>query len=251
MRRFLTIGSLLILVIMTFATGAAFADTPDAEFDIYGVGYCDGLHIVTYPDGTFDGWQTGCSSGPLLGIKQGNLAQGRYYSIGFDDTADYGGYLFVLRLDFTWTIYANDGGGIYVINSGIWEYGTPPKGGEPMATGSSVAGGWVDQGGFQIGYDGYCDGQAFHMHADGTFDGFLTGCAYGPSLGTRGLTWTQGLTIGIVYDDTADFFGLYEVVRVDGTWMLYGNDGGGIYVINEGTWSYGPPGKGRSRALFQ
>lgn len=134
MKKLLAIGSVLVLLALTVVPGAAFADAgTDASFDLVFDGYCDGLHLNDLLDGTVDGDQTGCVSGPLLGTRNRPFTQGQAISVTFDSSAAYAGLFAVVRADHTWTIYANDGAGIYVINSGTWTKGIPPLGGGSSA----------------------------------------------------------------------------------------------------------------------
>lgn len=96
---------------------------------------------------------------------------------------------------------------------------------------------------FEISYDGFCDGLMLNIDpATGLVDGNQAGCTVGPILGTRGRTLTQGPTVTIGYDASSDFggLGIITVIRADGTWTHYMNDGSGISVVNSGTWSMGP-----------
>ncbi len=95
---------------------------------------------------------------------------------------------------------------------------------------------------FDITYDGYCDGASFCVNPkSGTSSGVQTGCETGDMLGTVGQIWGQGTGVTMGYTSTADYADLVTVIRQDGTWIHYGNDGSGIYVVNSGTWSAGSP----------
>lgn len=93
-----------------------------------------------------------------------------------------------------------------------------------------------------IVYDGYCDGAHLSFDfATGLADGNQTGCHVGNMLGVLSSVSSQGPALCMSYGVGADFYAnaLYTVIRADGTWTHYANDGGGIYVINQGTWSFG------------
>ena len=100
-----------------------------------------------------------------------------------------------------------------------------------------------------IVYDGYCDGARINYNvATGEADGWQTGSCVDIGtgnymVGAVASVFGQGAGVTMGYDDTALYgtYGLFTVIRADGTWTHYANDGSGIIVINSGTWSYGTP----------
>jgi hypothetical protein len=88
-------------------------------------------------------------------------------------------------------------------------------------------------------FDGYCDGMHLNIiSGTGLVDGNRIGdClpALDPLTGTVGNVITQGTAVTVHFDNGIQDF--IMVVRQNGTWTLYTNDGGGIYVFNQGTWS--------------
>jgi hypothetical protein len=93
-----------------------------------------------------------------------------------------------------------------------------------------------------IVYDGYCDGAHLSFDfATGLADGNQTGCCAGNMVGVVAMVPSQGVALCMSYGAGADFhpYGAYIVIRADRTWTLYANDGGGIYVLNTGTWTPG------------
>jgi hypothetical protein len=104
----------------------------------------------------------------------------------------------------------------------------------------------VSAGSVDVSYDGYCDVMYFYYDlATGLVDGYQTGCTAGPTLGTVAKEiFSQGTGVTMGYDETADYgHGISTVIRQNGTWTHYRNTGDGIYVVNSGTWSPGPPAK--------
>jgi C1A family cysteine protease len=98
--------------------------------------------------------------------------------------------------------------------------------------------------GVDVSYDGYCDGMCVDYNlATGEVEGYQTGCSYGPTNGTVAKQiFSQGTAVTMVYDEsaTAGNLGIVTAIRPNGTWTHYKNDGGGIYIFNQGTWSPGP-----------
>ena len=86
-------------------------------------------------------------------------------------------------------------------------------------------------------FDGYCDGMSLNIiPGTGLVDGARIGCASDILTGTVGNVIAQGTAVTVHFDNgVSDFI---AVVRQNGTWSLYLNDGGGIYEFNAGTWSY-------------
>ena len=94
-----------------------------------------------------------------------------------------------------------------------------------------------------IHFDGYCDGVqlTFDAIGPGTVSGTQTGCVadaiYGQSQASsfsKGTTW--------INDDPG---GLMYVINKDQTWHIYALNGTDIMLLNSGTWSPGPPTRGK------
>jgi hypothetical protein len=86
-------------------------------------------------------------------------------------------------------------------------------------------------------FDGYCDGMSLNIiPGTGLVDGARIGCYTEPLHGTVGNVIGQGVGVTVTIDPPG-IAGIITVVRQDGTWTHYGNDGSGIYVLNSGTWS--------------
>ncbi len=89
---------------------------------------------------------------------------------------------------------------------------------------------------FDISFDDYCDGMQFEWGAAPPFlYGTRTGCADEEIIGIAGplviFFWVR--------DDGVKFITL---VRFDGTFEHYASfDGGPVELVNDGTWSFGPP----------
>jgi hypothetical protein len=90
-----------------------------------------------------------------------------------------------------------------------------------------------------ISFDGYCDGMHLNYASAGlgeasTIDGDQTGCVFG---GVFGQTSNANNAVYL----TVPGYSTFTVINLDGTWVHYGFDGNLIFVLNSGTWSYGPP----------
>jgi hypothetical protein len=102
---------------------------------------------------------------------------------------------------------------------------------------------------FDIYYDGYVDG--VHLEIDpstGLVEGYqINVFPTGNVVGVAGDILSQGLSVAFSYGMPAGYWigSLYTVIRDDHTWTNYRNDGNGLYVLNEGTWSFGKPGEVR------
>ncbi len=96
-----------------------------------------------------------------------------------------------------------------------------------------------------IMYDGFCDGANLTYNVfNGSASGVQTGCSgtvSGPMVGAVANVFSQGPALTMGYDSTATFAasGLFTIIRADHTWTHYANGGGGIVIINSGTWSPG------------
>jgi len=88
-------------------------------------------------------------------------------------------------------------------------------------------------------YDGYCDGAHFEFNlTTGVVSGNKTGCVSGPMAGTVGMPFGGGTPFIACTDQTGESHS-FKVMRGDGTWTFYRNDGNGTYVWNSGTWTTG------------
>lgn len=94
--------------------------------------------------------------------------------------------------------------------------------------------------GVNLVYDGYCDGASVNYDIfTGMADGVMTGCYSGPMMGSVAQIFGQGPGLTMGYDTSATGAGIVTVIRADHTWTHYNNTGGGIAVVNSGTWSPG------------
>lgn len=87
----------------------------------------------------------------------------------------------------------------------------------------------------ELTYDGFCDGLAFEIVADGV-NGDQIGCLSGDAIGV-----VADGSLVFCYCGGAEFEGLMTVIGFDHTWTHYECTGGGISLLNSGTWSSGPP----------
>jgi hypothetical protein len=96
--------------------------------------------------------------------------------------------------------------------------------------------------GYDIMFDGYCDGMhlehpSLGLGTSATIDGHHTGCVSGGVFGTT----SQNPAASHI---TTNYGGccLYEYfVKANGTWTLYAESGNEIFQQNSGTWSFGTP----------
>jgi hypothetical protein len=102
---------------------------------------------------------------------------------------------------------------------------------------------------YDITFDGYCDGLHLNIPSAGmpgfarTVDGDQTGCDSGGVFGQarpNGLSGHYGVTEGSEFI-AIPAFSSFTVVRRNHTWVHYGYNGNNITVINQGTWTLGPP----------
>jgi hypothetical protein len=239
----------MILALSQVTSAAPAATTVDIAFD----GYCDGMQLNIPSVGlgtsdTVDGHHTGCVSGGLAGTVSSNPRAARI-------TTDYQdifptGLQFQVNVNQTWVIYSRSGDLITFINSGTWSYGTPPRGGAPAAgVNRSLAASAAPATTIDIAFDGYCDGMQLNIPSVGlgtsdTVDGHHTGCIIG---GLHGTVSTSPRSAHI----TTDYGGgnlLHYQVNANQTWVVYGQSGDLITLINSGTWSHGTPPRGGAQA---
>jgi len=97
--------------------------------------------------------------------------------------------------------------------------------------------------GFDITFDGYCDGLHMEIPSIGdpsdayTIDGERTGCDSAAIFGSgKGKSPGHGSQYVVLTDQT-----IHTVVSKDHTWVHYALDGDQIFVLNSGTWSDGTP----------
>src|SRR3989442_1039910 len=127
-----------VALALAVVPAAAASATPQTSYDIVFDGYCDGLHLnipsIGLPSTEFsiDGDQTGCVSGPVIGLAKHDL-KGRYGVTNgreFLTIPGFGTHT-VINRNYTWFHYALNGDLIYVLNSGTWSLGIPGGGGAP------------------------------------------------------------------------------------------------------------------------
>lgn len=93
--------------------------------DVSFLTYCDGAHfIINKSNGTVTGYQTGCVSASLMGIKSVIPRQGNQTAIVYHIDDSGWRYICVVRWDKTWAYYNYDGS---IANSGTWASGVPAK----------------------------------------------------------------------------------------------------------------------------
>jgi len=101
-------------------------DRAAGEMEISFDGHCDGLHLnYNTSTGMVTGFKTGCRDEPISGTVGIVHSQGVgvTYSGGYNFPE--AGFVYVVRANRTWSIYNNDGGGAYELNSGTWSIGAP------------------------------------------------------------------------------------------------------------------------------
>lgn len=260
MKRVITAGGLLGAVAGLTLLGAsgALAATPkpaiSANFpggttDIVFDGFCDGMQITNPGSAGAPGVQavrTGsCTSPtPLFGATSGG-------GLGLAD-ATYTIYT-VIKPDHTWVYYQDCGfGSECVLVSGTWSYGVAaaPEGRLPSTAGgmfgmtrvgSPGAGrlpGPKDVSGFNISFDGFCDGESLNIPGaagPNGADGAETGCATNALIGA----YSAGGGSAAMWSYTE---GVMWVINSDQTWIIYNDCGDGTECfVNSGTWSIGAP----------
>ncbi|MBI3802022.1 MAG: hypothetical protein HY268_34265 [Deltaproteobacteria bacterium] len=119
-----------VALALTFVVGAtrASADNLPGTFDLEFDGYCDGMHLETLTtkiQKSATGWlvqgsRTGCASEDIVGV---NVTH-KNLDVNF---AEWGtSYLFIIRVNHTWSIYINTGDGAELLNAGTWSFGSFP-----------------------------------------------------------------------------------------------------------------------------
>jgi hypothetical protein len=99
--------------------------------------------------------------------------------------------------------------------------------------------------GYDISFDGYCDGMHLYnpslgLGAAGTVDGYHTGCVTGGFGGTTSKK-PNALHLSDTYGDAGAYPLLAWRINANNTFSLYAEDTGVIVLVNSGTWSFGPP----------
>jgi len=244
----------VVTLVMGFSQVAA-AGAPAPAFDISFDGRCDGMRLnipsvgLGTPD-TVDGQHTGCVLGGLFGTKSTTPN-------AVHITTPYGGgasppYHFVVNQDRTWTIYQDGGGGVItIVDSGTWSPGPPRGTGSPAGAAGSKAAASSQSPPRDIHFDGYCDGMRVNIPSVGlgtpdTVDGMHTGCIFGGLIGTK----TIAPNAAAITTNYQGFWpqGIQFHVNSNRTWKIYYDTGGGtIGLLNQGTWSPGPPGQGAGK----
>ena len=117
-------GLLGVFVLVSMFMIGQNAQAASKCYDISYDSYCDGAAFCfDTATGLVDGVQTGCSIGDMHGTVAKIYAQGAGVTMGYNETADFAGFVTVIRGNKTWTHYRNDGNGIYELNSGTWSHG--------------------------------------------------------------------------------------------------------------------------------
>lgn len=94
-----------------------------------------------------------------------------------------------------------------------------------------------------IVFDGFCDGMHVNINpASGLVDGNTTGSCIGeyPILGSLGKVNGKN-AVTVTHGSTSPYPGLIYIIYADYTWANYYNDGSGITLLWESTWSPGVP----------
>jgi hypothetical protein len=107
------------------------------------------------------------------------------------------------------------------------------------------------QTGYDITFDGYCDGLHLNIPSVGlpgtaySVDGDQIGCASGGVFGTAKASANghYGVEKGTEFV-TIPGFSTHTFIDSNHKWVHYGLDGNKIYVLNKGTWSLGTPDAG-------
>jgi hypothetical protein len=117
------VGVLAAMALSSLVAVAGDEEKGTTIMNIHWVSYCDGAYfVINKVNGTVTGYQTGCMSDNIMGIKCIIPKQGNQAAIVFTTAND--DLLWVLRWNHTWTIYNTSGG---VVNSGTWANGSPTK----------------------------------------------------------------------------------------------------------------------------
>jgi hypothetical protein len=125
-RTVIVFSAALALTLVAGATRAS-ADNLPGTFDLVFNGYCDGMHLETLTTKVqksttgwlVQGFRTGCASENIVGV---NVTM-KNLDVNFEARGT--SYLFIIRVDHTWAIYINRGGGAALLNSGTWSL-VPP-----------------------------------------------------------------------------------------------------------------------------
>lgn len=130
-------GLLGVFVLVSMFMIGQNAQAAEICYEIRYDGYCDGASFcLDTATGLADGTQTGCTVGDMHGTVANIYAQGAGVTMGYSTTADFAGFVTVIRADRTWTHYVNYGNGIEVLNAGTWSHGAAAA--ELMSGGSSA-----------------------------------------------------------------------------------------------------------------
>ncbi len=85
-----------------------------------------------------------------------------------------------------------------------------------------------------VTFDGQCDGVHFEYDLKtGLVQGHQTGCETSPIAGVVAKVFGQGPAISYVVPSS----GYAQVLRANRTWTYYQNNGSGISIVDEGTWT--------------
>lgn len=250
----LSIGLALAMVL---ALGQLTASaSPLIAADIVFDGFCDGMHLNIPSTGlgtaaTVDGYQTGCLSAPIVGTTSTKPSAAH---ITTDSGAAGAAFHYLINANHTFAAY-DASGPLFFVTSGTWSAGTARRGATGRASSASGArttapGGTA--GGYDISFNGYCDGMHLYVPSAGvgtanTVDGYHTGCITGGFGGTTSRK-PKALRLSDTYGGTA----LYAwQINADHTWAAYTQDAGVIVIAGLGSWSPGtpPPTRGAGPAL--